>query len=293
MVSERDVAWHAGNGWVNAHSVGIENEGYTFVPWTFTDAEYRASSRLVASLLRHYVLPIDRRHVIGHAEVRDPVRPWLSGGSSHHTDPGPYWDWPRFMSYVRSYARGRTPPPPALDVTTNLRLLQRLTGTVRWEGLVSGLPVARVQFLVDGRLRETVGHPPYAFSNGAWNTTWERNGRHVVTVHAVAADGRSADASSVVTIKNQPPRVSGINLADGQTVSGLVRVEATVSRPPQRVELLVDGAVRGSSTTPPYGFDWDTTQEVPGVRMLTVRAVVRGYAVSALSVFVVVVPPAP
>jgi hypothetical protein len=33
MVSERDVAWHAGNGWVNAHSVGIENEGSTHFEW--------------------------------------------------------------------------------------------------------------------------------------------------------------------------------------------------------------------------------------------------------------------
>ena len=28
MVPTKDVAWHAGNWWVNTHSVGIENEGY-------------------------------------------------------------------------------------------------------------------------------------------------------------------------------------------------------------------------------------------------------------------------
>src|SRR5919202_3933191 len=111
MVPVSRVAWHAGNAWVNLHSIGIEHEGYTGIDTTFTDAEYRASAELAAMLLRHYVLPIDRRHVIGHAEVPDPTHPGLFGGYAHHTDPGRYWDWKRYIAYARSYARGVTPPP--------------------------------------------------------------------------------------------------------------------------------------------------------------------------------------
>src|SRR5947209_17299416 len=65
MVPNNEIAWHAGNGYVNAHSIGVEHEGYTRVDGTFTDAEYRASAQLVASLLRAYRIPADRGHAIG------------------------------------------------------------------------------------------------------------------------------------------------------------------------------------------------------------------------------------
>ena len=32
MVPTNDVAWHAGNWWMNTHSVGIENEGFAIEP---------------------------------------------------------------------------------------------------------------------------------------------------------------------------------------------------------------------------------------------------------------------
>jgi len=293
MVPRWKVAWHAGNGWVNRHSIGIEHEGYSAISGLFTDAEYRSSARLVGSVLRRYRLPADRRHVIGHAEVRDPFRPWLRGGFAHHTDPGRQWNWTRFMSYVRSYARGATPPPLPLDVTTNLRLLQTLTRGVRWQAFPLGAEPDRVEFVVDGQLRETVRAAPYVFSSGAWNTAWERNGRHVVKARVVAVDGRVATASALVMTRNRLPRVTALNLVDGDTVSGLVEVEATVTPAPQRVQLLVDGVVRGTATAAPYRFEWDTTAEPAGPHRLTVRAVVRGYGVSGRSASVVVTPPAP
>ena len=37
MVPTWAVAWHAGNGYVNAHSLGIEHEGFTNVRYTVTD----------------------------------------------------------------------------------------------------------------------------------------------------------------------------------------------------------------------------------------------------------------
>ena len=42
MVAPWNVAWHAGNAWVNAHSFGVEHEGLAGVPALFTDVEYRA-----------------------------------------------------------------------------------------------------------------------------------------------------------------------------------------------------------------------------------------------------------
>jgi hypothetical protein len=288
MVSERNVAWHAGNGWVNAHSVGIENEGYAFVPWTFTDAEYRASAAIAAAVLRRRLVPIDREHVIGHSEVPDPRRPWLRGGYSHHRDPGPYWDWTRYMAYVRAYARGEEPAPPSLDVLTNLGLSETVKGTRRWEAYPNA-PVADVAFLVDGVVRASVREEPYALD---WDTTLERNGRHRVQVRAVAADGTIARAGTLAKVANPPLEVVSLNLVDGQTVAGVVRVEATTSRSPQRLELLIDGGLRATATAPPFALDWDSTSESDGAHLLTVRAVC-GFASSSRTVLVIVERPAP
>jgi hypothetical protein len=273
MVRDRDVAWHAGNGWVNRHSLGIEHEGYTGVVGTVTDAEYRASAQLIAALLRRSRLPIDRRHVIGHNEVPDPVHPWLRGGFSHHTDPGRYWDWPRYMAYVRSYARGVVPPPRVFDVTTTgIAFGQTVTGAVRFEATPAGEAAGHVDLLVDGRLVETLRAPPFVLAGGAWDTTLVRDGRHALTAHAVAADGRVADASVVLTVANPAVKVTNPGFAEGQVVSGTVRWTPKITGTPARVELLVDGAVRATLAQRPYALDWDTTLEPDGPHALLVRA---------------------
>jgi N-acetyl-anhydromuramyl-L-alanine amidase AmpD len=104
MVREQDVAWHAGNWDYNTRSIGIEHEGFVDNPSWFTDAMYRASAQVTASIVRKYSIPIDRQHIIGHNEVPDPLHPWLTGGLDHHTDPGPFWNWGLYMSYVQQYA---------------------------------------------------------------------------------------------------------------------------------------------------------------------------------------------
>lgn len=94
-VPTKDVAWHAGNWYVNAHSVGIEHEGFLAAPdaW-YTEAMYRASARLVRYLARKYDLPLDRQHIIGHDNVPGTTPDTIKG---MHTDPGPYWDWAHYF----------------------------------------------------------------------------------------------------------------------------------------------------------------------------------------------------
>lgn len=93
-VHEKDIAWHAGNWDYNRTSIGIEHEGYVDDPKWFTDAMYRSSAKLAASLANKYDIPIDRQHIVGHSEVP----------GADHTDPGPNWDWNLYMSYVKQYA---------------------------------------------------------------------------------------------------------------------------------------------------------------------------------------------
>jgi hypothetical protein len=103
MVPDADIAWHAGNWAYNETSIGIEHAGYTY-GGGFPDAEYRGSARLAGWLARSFAITPDRQHVIGHNEVPDPYHPGQWGGADHHTDPGPYWQWARYMAYLRLFA---------------------------------------------------------------------------------------------------------------------------------------------------------------------------------------------
>lgn len=96
MIRELDVAFHAGNRDMNERSVGIEHEGFVDRPQDFTAAMYEGSARLTADICARYGIPVDREHIIGHVEVP----------GTDHTDPGPHWDWDRYMGLVRR-ARAR------------------------------------------------------------------------------------------------------------------------------------------------------------------------------------------
>ncbi|MEU6370766.1 N-acetylmuramoyl-L-alanine amidase [Streptomyces sp. NPDC046931] len=89
-VREHDIAWHAGNWDYNTRSIGIEHEGWVERPGYFTDALYEESARLTAAICTRYGIPKDRAHIIGHYEVP----------GTDHTDPGPNWDWARYMRLV-------------------------------------------------------------------------------------------------------------------------------------------------------------------------------------------------
>ncbi|MFD9208325.1 N-acetylmuramoyl-L-alanine amidase [Streptomyces sioyaensis] len=95
MIRELDVAFHAGNRGYNERSVGIEHEGFVDRPESFTAAMYASSARLTAGICRHYGFPADREHIVGHVEVP----------GTDHTDPGPHWDWDRYLRLVRAELR--------------------------------------------------------------------------------------------------------------------------------------------------------------------------------------------
>ena len=97
-VANREVAWHAGNWYVNMHSIGIEQEGFAAdgAAW-FTEALYQNSSTLVKHLAAEYGVPLDRAHVIGHDQVPG-ILPGNVAGM--HWDPGPYWDWEHYFDLL-------------------------------------------------------------------------------------------------------------------------------------------------------------------------------------------------
>jgi hypothetical protein len=273
MVADSYVPWHAGNSYVNAHSIGIEHEGYTGVEGTLTDAEYRASARLVASLLQRYHLPTDRGHVIGHDQVPDPYHRGEYGGYSHHTDPGKYFDWTRFMGYVRAFRAGHTPPPRPLDVTiAGLGLDQSVTGLVPLTAVPAG-DVDHVDFLVDGVVRASTYTEPYTWG---WDTALESKGRHVLAVRAFDASGRSALAAVTVTSSTPPalppPTVTLPVLPD--VLSGVIPLTPTLGGGPvAKVELWIDGVVVQTVAAAPWTLTWDTSTVAAGQHTLAIRAV--------------------
>jgi N-acetyl-anhydromuramyl-L-alanine amidase AmpD len=120
-VANRNVAAHAGNWYLNMHSIGVEHEGKAGEPgqW-YTEALYRSSAELVTYLADRYGYELDRAHVVGHEEF---------GSSNYKWDPGPYWDWEHYMTLLGAPIRpDRRGPSNVVTVkpgfTDNQRALQ-------------------------------------------------------------------------------------------------------------------------------------------------------------------------
>ncbi|WP_236653500.1 N-acetylmuramoyl-L-alanine amidase [Streptacidiphilus melanogenes] len=98
MVSNTDEAIHAGNKYVNVHSIGVEHEGYAIsgASW-YTESQYESSAALVKYLAQKYGIPLDRQHIIGHDDVPGPIDSYVAG---MHWDPGTFWDWNHYMALL-------------------------------------------------------------------------------------------------------------------------------------------------------------------------------------------------
>src|SRR2546423_4006801 len=98
FVAEGDTAFQArvANPW----SIGIEHEYDPRHAIPHTNAQYRSSALLVCAIARHYSIPTDRAHIIGHNEVP----------GTDHSDPGPTWIWSYYMSLVDACSWQRAEP---------------------------------------------------------------------------------------------------------------------------------------------------------------------------------------
>ncbi|WP_214413897.1 N-acetylmuramoyl-L-alanine amidase [Sphaerisporangium fuscum] len=93
----KDLGWHAGNWYVNMHSIGIEHEGFAGTAQWFTESSYQSSAKLVKYLAGKYDIPLDRAHIIGHDQVPGTL---FGNTKSVHWDPGPYWDWGHYFELL-------------------------------------------------------------------------------------------------------------------------------------------------------------------------------------------------
>ena len=215
MVLEKDIAWHAGNWDYNTRSIGIEHEGYAYTPYTFTTVEYDTSAHLVASICSRWGVHLDRQHVIGHYQVPDPNNPGLFGGSDHHTDPGPYWNWPYYMNLAQQYAIKLPSPPhmvPALVAVPGNTSATLMWPAARW----CHVPIT--SYHVVGQPGNIVRDLP----GGATSTTINglQNGSgYTFTVTAINGDGQDSVTSNQVIPFTVPFAPSGVHaIAAGGSV---------------------------------------------------------------------------
>ncbi|MDB6025744.1 MAG: hypothetical protein JWM68_1967 [Verrucomicrobiales bacterium] len=106
MVRESNYSWHA-RCW-NSYMFGTEHEGFANNPAWYTDAMYQASGALQRHLCDKFPIAKDRNHIIAHGQKA--VSGWaayINNNYSYidpycnsHTDPGPFWNWNKFMDIV-------------------------------------------------------------------------------------------------------------------------------------------------------------------------------------------------
>jgi AmpD protein len=93
FVNLLDRAWHAGRSCFhgedecNDFSIGIELEGTDETP--YTDAQYQVLSRLSALIMTAWP-DITQDRITGHSDI----------APGRKTDPGPAFDWPRFLGQL-------------------------------------------------------------------------------------------------------------------------------------------------------------------------------------------------
>ena len=261
LVHLSDIAWHAGHWGTNEQSIGIEHEGFTYGRSGFTSAQYHASARLTAWIARRSLLPIDRRHVIGHHEVPDGRGG--RGGASHHTDPGPSWKWKNYLGLVRRYAGVIRLSVKPLVPEGPLR------GIVSWRAKASP-DIKRVEFIVDGRVVHVDRRRPFAHS---LNTTNLANRAYKLQVHGIAGPGRYDVEGTRAAVDNKTFALTSAGARPWMKAPTKIRLRV---RPwgakAARMVFTVDGRTRAVDRRPPFLFAWGTSRAKPGRHVLRIVA---------------------
>lgn len=107
MVKESDKAWHVGSA--NPYTIGTEHEGYVSDPVWYTTAMYNSSADLARDIvnsgygisgLRTYDGPSSSVVTSTSACLR--IKGHQHYPNQTHTDPGIYWNWPRFYALINN-----------------------------------------------------------------------------------------------------------------------------------------------------------------------------------------------
>lgn len=166
-------------------------------------------------------------------------------------------------------------PTVTLTAPANLASVQ---GTASVSATAAdNIAIAKVEFFVDGALAGSDLVSPYSIN---WNTVGLTQGAHTVQAKATDIAGNvGASAIANVTVNNGAvdttlPTVSISAPAVNAFVKGTVSFDAnaTDNVGVTLVEFIVDGILKGSDTTSPYSYSFNTASVADGIRSLTVKA---------------------
>ncbi len=136
--------------------------------------------------------------------------------------------------------------------------------------------VSSVDFYIDGTKVSTDTTSPYTYS---WNTTNVTLGTHTIQAKATdpSANVGSSSTISVNVADQTPPTVSLTAPTSGSTLKGTVNITANASDNAggsglAKVEFYVDSQLKGTDTTSPYSFSWDSTTATNATHTLSVIA---------------------
>ncbi len=147
-------------------------------------------------------------------------------------------------------------------------------------------PVSKIQVYLDGKfISERNFNPPIAKGSAGflWDTVRTKDGSHRLDIQIFAGEQYLAMATCVVTVSNkakeldtQPPEVVIYSPAEGQKISGKVKIEVQArdnSGQPPYVTILIDKVVKTMKNFPPYIYEWDTTEVPNGSHTIEVKAI--------------------
>jgi N-acetyl-anhydromuramyl-L-alanine amidase AmpD/acyl-coenzyme A thioesterase PaaI-like protein len=272
MVAENNIAWHAGNWDYNTRSIGIEHEGYAAIN-TYTSREYYASARVAASICSRWGVPLDRKHVIGHSQVPDPNNPKLFGGSDHHTDPGPYWNWTGYLALAQAYAKALPSPPHMMFEASAFS--GDGTATVHWQPAhTCRTAIASYDVVLEpGNLQMTVpGTTTSASFTGLTNGV---NYSFTVTAHNAYGDDSVGSnfvtpgtvcTSASLAAGLAAPQSAGVPIRFTATSTGCANPQYQFSIQDANGNWVIQQTFGGSS------WNWDTYHFAPGSHTLGVWA---------------------
>ncbi|SEU34795.1 Ig-like domain-containing protein [Stigmatella erecta] len=164
--------------------------------------------------------------------------------------------------------------PPTVTLTSPGQG-ETLMGTVTFAADASdGEGVARVSFFLDGVQLGQDTSPPFTLS---YNTRNKPNGVKVLTAKAYDAVSNVGTSQELrVTFDNDfvLPTTSILAPTANAAVSGTVTIEAAAGddRGLERVEFFIGGVLKGTVTTAPYTFAWDTAKSAAGTVQLMTKA---------------------
>jgi len=92
---------------VGTNTPSGRSKGFASNPAWYTDPLYQTSADCVRAMANQFGFAKDRNHVVGHGEKSNSA--WVAWAGPNlginpscntHTDPGPYWDWNKFMNMI-------------------------------------------------------------------------------------------------------------------------------------------------------------------------------------------------